>query len=261
MIKGDYHVHTNLCDGNSSPEEIVLKAIELGLESIGFTGHGFADITGVYGMKKENQQKYIEIINELKVKYADKINVLCGIEQESIAGKPKEDFDYVIGSVHYVEKDNLLFEVDMNPENINKVVKEHFDDDYYSFCEKYFEAVAKVIELTDADIIGHLDLVTKFNEGDRLFDTSHPRFVSAWQKAADKLLLTGKPFEINTGAISRGYRTAPYPSKDIVLYILERGGKFMLNSDSHSADTLCCEFEKWQQWASDLGVNLIEKFR
>ena len=259
MIKCDYHIHTNLCDGKNSPKEMVDAAVNMGLKTIGFSGHGYAGVEGVFGMTERNQQKYIETIQALRIKYADRIRILCGIEQEGLAGKPVEDFDYVIGSVHYVEKDGRLFEVDISPEGFEKAVAECFGGDYYDFCERYFESVANVVESTDADIIGHLDLVTKFNEGDCLFDTSHPRFVAAWQKAADKLLKTGKPFEINTGAISRGYRTAPYPSKDILLYILERGGKFILNSDSHSADSICFEFEKWEKWATDLGAEIVEK--
>ena len=79
-----------------------------------------------------------------------------------------------------------------------------------------------------------------------LFDESHPRYVAAWQKAADALLKTGKSFEINTGAISRGYRVTPYPSPDILAYLKARGAKLFLSSDSHAANTLCYQFDKWQ---------------
>ena len=56
---------------------------------------------------------------------------------------------------------------------------------------------------------------------------------------------SGKVFEINTGAISRGYRTQPYPSADIRSYIKAKGGTFILSGDSHSADTLCFQFDRW----------------
>ena len=56
----------------------------------------------------------------------------------------------------------------------------------------------------------------------------------------------GVPFEINTGAISKGYRTEPYPAKNIRDYIRQQGGRFILSSDSHRTDTLCYGFEEYE---------------
>ena len=61
--------------------------------------------------------------------------------------------------------------------------------------------------------------------------------------ATFKSLETEKPFEINTGVVSRGYRALPYPAPDIREYIRSKGGKFILSSDSHSTETLCFGFE------------------
>ena len=69
--------------------------------------------------------------------------------------------------------------------------------------------------------------------------------MKAWQTAADRLLKTGKPFEINTGAISRGYRTEPYPAKDIRDYIRRNGGTLILSSDSHQKETIAYRFQDW----------------
>ena len=45
-------------------------------------------------------------------------------------------------------------------------------------------------------------------------------------------------FEVNTGAISRGYRTSPYPRPDIIKRIADSGKKLVITSDSHRADTV-----------------------
>ncbi len=258
MIKWDYHIHTHYCDGKNSPEEIVQSAINMGLTAIGFSGHGYTDFDGSFCMSLENSKLYYEEITALKEKHKDKIKVLCGVEQDYFGGNPITDFDYVIGSVHYVKKDGIYFDVDRSRDYLEKVVNEYFDGDIFSFCEGYFDLVSKVVEATSADIIGHFDLVSKFNEDDCIFDSNHPRYVDAWQKAVDRLLPYGKPFEINTGAISRGYRNTPYPSKDMITYIANKGGKFVLNSDSHSADNICFEFEKWYKWATDLGAEFVD---
>ena len=101
---------------------------------------------------------------------------------------------------------------------------------------------------TACHIIGHLDLMTKFNEGGKLFDENHPRYVAAWKKAVDALLPKNIPFEINMGALARGYRSAPYPAAPIIQYIKEKGGKLILSGDAHSADALCYRFEDFEYY-------------
>ena len=60
------------------------------------------------------------------------------------------------------------------------------------------------------------------------------------------LLPSGVPFEINTGAMSRGWRTSPYPAKPIRDYIRAHGGRLILSSDSHKADTLLYAFDQYE---------------
>ena len=84
------------------------------------------------------------------------------------------------------------------------------------------------------------------------------RYIRAWQNAADNLLKYKKPFEINTGAISRGYRTKPYPAIDIIDYIGKRGGTFILSSDSHSVNTLLFGFDEWEKYLTDKGYKLVD---
>ncbi len=127
-----------------------------------------------------------------------------------------------------------------------------------SVCEKYFDIVSRVYEKTHCDIIGHFDLITKYNERERIIDTENPRYIAAWKKAVDALIPAGVPFEINLGAIFRGMRTTPYPSVEQIKYIASRGGKFILTSDSHSADTVALDFPKWKAWAEALGAEFVE---
>ena len=76
--------------------------------------------------------------------------------------------------------------------------------------------VSDIYNKTKCDIIGHFDLITKFNEGNALFDASDERYKSAAKAAAEALLKTPAVFEVNTGAMSRGYRDEPYPAKEIL---------------------------------------------
>ena len=245
--KCDLHMHTVFCDGKSTAEEMVLSAIEKGLDTVGIATHSYTDMDTLYCIKKDDIPRFQAEVNALKIKYADKIRVLCGVEQDYFSNCSIDGFDYAIGSVHYFLVDGKFYHVDHSEKFFLENVKNVFNGDFYSAVENYFSTFANVIEKTGADIIGHFDLINKFNEGDRLFSTKHPRYVNAYKKALKKLLKTGKPFEVNTGAISRGYRTEPYPSSDALNIIKQNGGTLILSSDAHNKDNLAYQFDIWQK--------------
>ena len=238
-------MHTCYCDGKNTPEEMVQSAIEKGLTTVGISGHSYTFFDESYCMQKADIPRYLAECRYLRAKYFNQIHVLCGVEQDYYSDCPTDDFDYVIGSVHYIKVEGEYIPVDESIEILRAAVQKYFDGDVYALCEAYFATVADVVNKTDCDIIGHFDLITKFIEQEPNFDIRHPRYVKAWQNAADILLKTGKPFEINTGAMSRGYRTSPYPHKEIRDYIRSRGGKLILSSDSHAKDTIAYRFEEY----------------
>ncbi len=251
----DLHTHTIYCDGTSTPEAMVRAAIEMGLGCLGFSGHGYAIYDTDCCMSLSNTEVYRAEIERLKRKYREYIRILCGVEQDYWSDVDTSDFDYVIGSVHYVKKDGEMLCVDNTPEIAKAAVDEHFGGDWYAFAEAYFATVADVVNKTRCQIIGHFDLVSKFNEKEWFFDEAHPRYVAAWQAALDRLLPCGVPFEINTGAMSRGWRTAAYPNADMIGYIKSRGGRLVLSSDSHSDRTLCYGFGPYE----NMGDCLIKR--
>ena len=132
----------------------------------------------------------------------------------------------------------------------------YFGGDIYSLCEEYYSCVGNILAKTGADIIGHFDLISKFNEDGSLFDENEPRYIKAYTDAIDKLIPYDKPFEVNTGAISRGYRTHPYPSHSQLEYIAKCGGKVMLTGDTHAAENLCFEFDKWFEACKKIGITI-----
>lgn len=257
MITADFHTHTTYCDGNNTPREMVLKAIADGMTAIGFSGHAYTSFDEGWSMTPQGTADYIRETEELKSEFGDRIRIYRGTEYDYYSDGSKDNMEYIIGSVHYVEKNGVLRCIDESPECLRAIVDEMFDGDPIACAESYYENVGKVADKTGADIIGHFDLICKFNELDYMFDTSDERYIAAWQKAAGKLLDTGRIFEINTGAISRGWRTVPYPSADIIDYIGKRGGSFILSSDSHSTKTLRYAFDEWERYITDHGYKLI----
>ncbi len=258
MIKKDLHIHTNFCDGLDKPEEYIRAAIEKKLDTVGFSVHSYTFFDESYCIGRDRIVEYISEINVLKKKYRDKISVFCGTEYDYYSNMPCENFDYLIGSVHYVETpDGKYFSVDEGKDALCALADKYFDGDFYALCEKYYRTVANVIDRTNADIIGHFDLITKYNEGGCLFDEKNERYVAAYTEAAKKLSGYGVPFEINTGAIGRGYRTAAYPSEDILKLLSTLGASVILSSDAHAAKNVALEFDKYEKLAKELGLRIV----
>ncbi len=244
----DLHTHTSWCDGKDTPAGMAEAAARLGLSRLGFSGHSHTPFDESYCMSVEGTEAYRREVEALKPQYAGRLEILCGIEQDYDSDMSTAGYDYVIGSVHYLDLDGEYVPVDEGSENLRRAAERHFCGDVYAVVEAYFAKVARVVEKTGCDLIGHFDLIAKCNEKDALFDEHHPRYVAAWQAAAEALLQTGLPFEINTGAISRGYRSVPYPSPEIVRWLQDRGARLILSSDAHSARTLCYRFREYRAW-------------
>ena len=241
----DLHTHSTYSDGKASPEEVILSAIDKGLSEIGLSDHSYTFFDESYCMKKERIEAYKAELAALKKKYEGKISVLCGVEQDAYSTASTKGFDYAIGSAHYLKVGGEYFPLDEAEKDFVALCQSGFGGDYYALAEEYFALVAGFAEREDISIVGHFDLITKFNEGGKLFDESDPRYLAAAKSAIDRLLQAGKIFEINTGAVARGYRTAPYPAPALLAYIKERGGKTMLASDAHTPDKVAFGFDKF----------------
>ena len=246
MAVQDLHMHTTWCDGKNTPEEMIISGINKGLNKIGITAHAYTWFDDTYCLKKEDYPAFKKEVRELAVKYKDKIEVLCGIEQDYYSDMSTEGFDYIIGSDHYLKIGEKYYPIDSGEEGFVKLAG-LYDGDYLSMCEAYYKNVGDLVNKTGADIIGHFDMITKYNERKAYIDTTEPRYIHAWKKAADELLKYHRTFEINTGAMSRGYRSTPYPSREIFNYLISSGAIIMANSDCHSAVYVAYGLDEWSR--------------
>ena len=197
-----------------------------------------------------------DAISACQKKYEGRIRLLLGIELDRYADTDLSPFDYRIGSVHYLDCGGVFRHIDHTPEMLQEAIDDSFGGDPYAMAEHYYSLAADVVRKTHANIIGHFDLITKLNANNRFFDEEHPRYIAAVNYALDVLLKTGVPFEINTGAVSKGYKDFPYPSLRILKYIAEHGGSVILSSDSHRKETLMYDFPKYEELAQSLGLKV-----
>ena len=99
----DFHTHTSYCDGGNTTAEMATAAFAQGLKVYGFSGHGYTPYDESYCMLLSDQEAYEAEVRALAAEYAGRMEILCGVEQDCLAGTPTRDWDYVIGSVHYID--------------------------------------------------------------------------------------------------------------------------------------------------------------
>lgn len=244
------HTHSTFCDGKNTPEEIVLSAIDKGFSSIGFSGHGYTPFDLRYCMK--DTEGYIAEIHRLKSKYQGKISVLLGIEEDAFAPADRSKFDYIIGSSHYYCIDGKYFPIDSSYDYFKRCLVA-FNYDVLKMAEVYYGSFCRYIASRKPDIIGHFDLITKFDEMDNSLFLENKEYRAIAEKYAIRAAECGCLFEVNTGAITRGLRTTPYPSEHLLHVLKKQDARLILSSDSHAIDTLDGIFEETKDYLYDLG--------
>jgi len=253
------HTHTTFVDGMLTPEAMIRAALKKDCDSIGFSEHSHLTFDKRYSMTREVTYEYIREINALKEKYEGGIEVFLGIEQEYFSNWQPDGFDYVIGSAHYVKVGNEYVTVDAGAKHQKSMVDTYFGGDYYAMAEAYFSVMSQIVSKTNADIIGHFDLVAKYNFDAHLFDEMHPRYINAALAAIDEIMKDCKLFEVNTGAMYRFDKPEPYPSAFFLKEIYKRGGEVILTSDSHDAESICHKFDEMSEFLKECGFSHIKR--
>ncbi len=246
----NFHTHSTFCDGKNTPEEIVLSALDKGFSAIGFSGHGYTGFDLRYCMK--DTEGYIAEIRRLKEKYSKDIQVYLGIEEDAHALTNRAEFDYIIGSSHYLFKDGKYYPLDSNLDYYKRCL-DAFDNDIIAMATAYYEAFSNYIHSRKPDIIGHFDVVTKFDEAGEYYLANNEQYQKLAVRYAEEAAKSGCLVELNTGAVARGVRSTPFPSEVSLHALKKAGARMILSSDSHQADTLDFGFEDAKQLLKDVG--------
>ncbi len=226
----DYHLHTpRCCHAEGTPEEYLAEAERKGLREIGFADHfplGLLDYVprAQVTMNPDELWQYIKQIEALKG-FSKKVDIKTGIEVDYLPGTEEKlaalleeySFDYVIGSIHFIEDWDFTHPF---------YAETYGDLDLNKLYRTYFELVWKLCRSGLFDIIGHIDVIKKF--GYRPDGDLEPY----WIETARVLKATGTCLELNTAG-----RDAPvnefYPHKRLLEACFKSGVSVTMGSDAH----------------------------
>ena len=249
------HVHTTLCDGKDTPEAMAAAAYDAGVRHLGFSCHSHTPIPDDEGaVLPADMTEYRSRVLALREAYTGRMEVLLGLEWDSQSDVSPQGFDYWIGSVHYQSGGGKFYAADWGEAQFAACRDELHGGDALAVTEGYFAQVAAVAARKPT-ILGHLDLITKHNAGGRLFDESAPRYRAAALAALHAADPAATLLEINTGGVSRGYRTAPYPALFLLREWRTMGGQVILTSDAHSADAIVFGYDQAAELARAAGFS------
>ena len=260
MIKQNLHTHSQYDDGKDAIDEIVQKAQERGFTILGFSGHGYY-AKDDSSMTPEKTKQYIQDVRQAQQQAPNGLKIYLGIEEDSMAPiENVEDFDYVIGSVHYLEHNGKIYPIDYSQEQFDEMLKEGYQNDINALAKDYYLAIERQAQNPNIQIIGHLDLIAKYNEDQSYYCFDDPKILSYAKVAIEQLVKAGKIFEMNSGAMARGYRNSPYPSIELLKLIYEANGKILINTDCHHKEYLDYGMQICLDLAKQIGFKTLEMF-
>lgn len=254
MYRQNLHTHTVYCDGRDTPEALIKEALCLGFDSIGFSGHSYMHWNPTVYLTPERELLYKKDVRALKEKYKDLIDIYLGIEVE-MRSMPLDlsDYDYTIGSVHFVKKGDQFLMMDRSEDYVRDLINEHFGGDGMAYAKCFYETAALLGEYGKFDIVGHFDLVTKHAENVTFFDTESKEYQNAALAALHAVGETHDVFELNTGAIGRGYRKTPYMAPFLMRELHAMNKKLIISSDCHDKAQLAVYFPEAVEYVKSFG--------
>lgn len=252
MHLSNYHTHCRFCDGKGEPEDYVKEGIKRGFSALGFSSHSPVPFETGWTMLPENLEPYVREINRLKASYAGQIQIYLGMEVDYLPGSvypgmrdlEKYKLDYTLGSVHFVagEGENKTYTVDSSHDQFELLFHREFRSDAPALGKRYFSLIRDMLEHHKPDILGHMDIVKLQNNRAFYFNEDDDWYVNEVLSTLETVARTGVFVEVNTGGWSRGKVDTTYPGLWVLRECRKRGVPLVLNSDTHTPETIDAYF-------------------
>jgi histidinol-phosphatase (PHP family) len=254
-MTADYHLHTPLCrHAVGEPWEYAQVALAKGLPEIGFADHSpMPEPFDDWRMLLEDLPRYLEAVQLAREKFPQ-LTIRLGLEVDYLEGHEAwidqlaglADWDYLIGSVHYIAPG---WDVD-NPKWIGRFR----DGDVSEIWAMYWRVYEKAIRSQLFDFVGHPDLPKKF--GFRPPGDLRPFY----EPSINALAETGTAFEINTAGLRKEVHEL-YPAAQFLEMAHAAGVPLLINSDAHAPEEVGADFPAAIQLAKNVGYREVVRFQ
>lgn len=246
----NFHTHCNFCDAVGDPREYVEVALKKSFVSLGFSCHAPVPIENSWTMKAERLTDYFQTIAALKHEYQGRLEIYTGLEIDYFQGDERSVFtayplDYNIGGVHFFvdPQKQREYSIDGTPREFEETLNQLFNGDIQGMVGHYYQALMQMVAQHHPTILAHLDVIEKNNTGNKYFSGTDSWYRSLVLNLLEVVADKGTFVEANTGAISRGYRTEPYPSQWILRECRRREIPVLITSDAHRPEWLDASYD------------------
>lgn len=252
----DYHMHTPLCQhAEGWPVDYARVAVERGLEEIGFSDHN--PMAGQYDdwrMSDGEFPRYLEVVEQAREEYSDDLEIKLGMECDFVEGGEKwveqlgnrADFDYLIGSVHYLEPGWAVDDPDPK-------WAARWEGAVEEIWERYWDLYRQCASSGLFDFLGHPDLVKKFGHrpgGDLR------RF---YEPTIEALAANDMAIELSTAGLRKPCAEM-YPATEFLQLACDADIPIVISSDAHKPEEVAAAFPDAIALARDAGYTHTARF-
>lgn len=250
MSIANFHTHSGFCDGEGNLEQYVAEGIKHRFQAIGFSSHAPLPFYQSFVMRQEKLEDYCAEVRSLQIKYQDRIQIYLGLESDYIPGVTGPNrfkslnLDYIIGSVHIMKtgEPGEYICLDESDEEFDRLKRQVFGGNMELFARHYYNLIRSMVKENKPDVVGHLDVIKKFNNHNKYFDEEERWYKEEVLETLRVIADSDAVVEVNTGGIARGYIKTPYPSPWILQQCRKLDIPIILNSDAHSPKCLNVQF-------------------
>jgi histidinol-phosphatase (PHP family) len=260
----DYHLHLRPDEPGSTAEKYFTEAnvaryLEAagaaGIEELGVSEHiyRFRDALSIWRHRfweaeaRDDLTAYCEFVRTTPLRLGIEADFVPGAEDRIASLLEAHDFDYVVGSVHFIGDSAVDHDGFDAWESIG---------DSERIWTRYFEMLAEAARSGLFDILAHPDLVKVWGKG-RPAPDRDPRFY--YEGAVEAISDSGIAVEVSTAGL-RKPTAELYPSRAFAEMCVDAGAVFALSSDAHRPEDIGFAYDVAGGFLDDLGVSEIAVF-
>ena len=249
MKKENYHTHTTGSDGKLKPEDLIKLAIKKKFDILGITDHyffpsGFRD----WGNEYYSDKHYKEL-NELKIKYKNKIKVLVNVEfdwLEDYGGwirkeATKRKYDYRFVSMHFIKIGKEYFPIDHSEELFREMIKDA--GGIKKLMKKYYSGLRQAIKTGCFDVVAHFDLIKTWNKDGKYFSREEDWYGREVSETLKLIKKKNMKIDLNSSGLRKACGEQ-YPSLEILREAKKLGIGILVGTDAHNGGELEAGLDK-----------------